>query len=58
MRPPLTHLEENISMTLNRIINFNISYFEQKDQIDHKVSQSGTKFTKHSFRDGGGEWWW
>ena len=23
----------------------------------HKVSQSVTKFTKHSFRDGGGEWW-
>ena len=50
MRPPLTHLEENISMTLNRIINFNISYFEQKDQ-------SVTKFTKHSFRDGCGGGW-
>ena len=38
--------------------NFKNSYFKQKDQIVHKVSQSVTKFTKHSFRDGvvGGGW--
>ena len=45
-------------MTLTQ--NSNISYFEKKVS---KVSQSVTKFTKHSFRDGGGgwwvgEWWW
>ena len=45
-------------MTLTQ--NFKISYFEQKRSVlqsvtkCHKVSQSVTKFTKHSFRDGGG----
>ena len=41
-------------MTLTQ--NSNISYFEQKSVQSvtkcHKVSQSVTKFTKHSFRDG------